>query len=86
MSACENNQLRAVEWLLKNGANPNTSMSTGWTALHAAAKKSNYEVLKLLLNYKGDKHKEAAHRDFGRNLKVEDVTTDDKILELLKAY
>ena len=86
MSAAENNAAMMVTWLIKNGAVVNIAMDTGWTAMHAAAKKNSYDILKILLDNNGDKNLEAVHRDFGRNLKVEDVTADERILELLKKY
>ena len=39
MTAAENTQVEAARWLMKNGANVNSAMTTGWTAGHAAAKK-----------------------------------------------
>lgn len=86
MSAAENNAALMVTWLIKNGAVVNIAMDTGWTAMHAAAKKNSYDILKILLENGGDKNLEAVHRDFGRNLKVEDVTVDERLLELLKKY
>ena len=36
----------SLEWLLRNGANPNLEVSqTGWTALHSAAKKNNLPTI-----------------------------------------
>ena len=40
MTAAENTQVEAARWLIKNGANVNSAMTTGWTAGHAAAKKA----------------------------------------------
>ena len=54
--------------------------------MHAAAKHGYVEVLKVLLENRGDKTIKASHRDFGRNLLVEDVTTDEKCLQLLEKY
>ena len=43
MTAAENTQVEAARWLIKNGANANSAMTTGWTAGHAAAKKVRTE-------------------------------------------
>ena len=87
MGAAENNRVKSIEWLFKQGAIVNMAMSTTqWTAMHAAAKNGHYECLKVLMDHGGNKHLEAMHREFGRNLKVEDVTADDKILQLLSKY
>jgi hypothetical protein len=86
MAAAEHNHLAFVKWLLSKGASVNFTMKTGWTAMHAAAKNNHHEVLKLLLEKGGDKDIEAAHRDFGRNLKVEDVTANEETLKVLKQY
>ena len=87
MSAAENNQIAMVKFLLKHGADANAVMSsTNWGPLHVAAKRGNAEVLELLLQAGGDKTIQARHRDFGRDVTVEDVTTDKKIIKLLKMY
>ena len=86
MTAAENVQPEAVKWLLDNGANVNTAMSTGWTAGHAAAKRGNVEILKMLLDAGADKHILAAHREFGKNLQLEDVTVNKEVLDLLSKY
>ena len=86
MAAADGGQLEACKWLIKNGAQVNMSMSTGWTAMHSAAKKNIKDIVALLLDNKGNKNILSAHRDFGRNLKVEDVTTDDDIIALLEKY
>ncbi len=59
MSAAENDNPLAVRWLLDHGANPNTAMSTGWTAMHAAAKNGNADLLLMLLEAGGDQNLEA---------------------------
>lgn len=72
--------------LVANGAEVNHSMETGWTAMHTAAKVGNGRTLDMLLSKGGDKKVLAAHRDFGKNLKAEDVSTDPNILEILAKY
>ena len=57
-----------------------------WTAAHAAAKRGNVSVLEILLEAGADKNLKATHRDFGRNLRVEDVSTDTNVLKLLEKY
>jgi ankyrin repeat protein len=84
MSAAENNQMHFARWLIDNKANVNHPMTSGWTALHAAAKKKNYDMVKLLLEKGANKKITAVHRDLGRNLKAEDVTADARILRLLR--
>ena len=85
--ACANSgNVGMVEWLVAKGADPNLSMDTGWTALHAAAKNGHRGVLEVLLKHGGDKSLTAIHREFGKNLLVEDVTVDENILDLLNRY
>jgi len=87
MTAAENNQLETAKWLLKNGANVNTQMQgTLWTAGHAAAKRSNLEILDLLLKNGASQDLLASHRDFGKNLRFADVTTDERVLQVLQRY
>ncbi len=73
-------------WLLKHGAHVNHAMSTGWTAGHAASKKGNVEILRLLLEAGADKHIRAMHKEFGKNLTFSDVTVDERVLELIEKY
>ena len=40
----------------------------------------------MLLEAGADRHARAAHREFGKNLELEDVTTDKAILQLLAKY
>merc|ERR1712165_515312 len=87
MTAAENNQLESAKWLLKNGANVNTQMrGTLWTAGHAAAKRSNLEILELLLKNGLSQDLLASHRDFGKHLRFSDVTTDERVHQLLQRY
>ena len=76
MAATDEGQLEACRWLLKNRAQVNTSMSTWWTAMHSAAKKGFSDIVALLLESNGNKNIMGAHREFGKNLMVEDVTTE----------
>ena len=78
--------MEAARWLLKQGALVTHAMETGWTAAHAAAKKGNADILEMLLQAGADRHARAAHRDFGKNLELEDVTNDKEILGLLSKY
>jgi ankyrin repeat protein len=85
MSAAENDRLEATKLLVANGANVDGRMSsTGWTAMHAAAKKGHGRILEVLLAAGGNKSLTANHRDFGRGLKVADLTTDPSILKILR--
>ena len=87
MTAAENNQLEAAKWLLKNGADVNTQMEgSKWTAGHAATKRGNLEILELLLKNGASQDSIASHRDFGKNLRFTDVTSDDKVLQLLERH
>lgn len=46
---------RAVEWLLRNGADPNFKTEQGWSPLHSAAERNTgTNVIKLLLEYGAD--------------------------------
>ncbi len=45
-----------------------------------------FQVLRLLLENGGDKNQKASHREFGRNLNVEDVTADNKTLSVLRKF
>ena len=87
MTAAENNQLEFAKWLISNGANVNAQMvGSMWTAGHAAAKRSNLEILELLLKNGASQDLLASHRDFGKHLRFSDVTTDERVLEVLQRY
>ena len=87
MTAAENNQVESAKWLLRNGAEVNTRMQgTMWTAGHAAAKRGNLEILELLLKNGANQDSLACHKDFGKNLRFADVTTDEKVLQLLQRF
>ena len=91
MAACEANKQDTVEWLLKKNADPNKQMDkSSWTAMHAAAKNGNVEILKLLLDAGGNPELQAEHRDIGYDLKVADAAMAnenfEKIDELIKQY
>ena len=74
MVCAEHGSLEMAKWLVDKGADVNAQMSTGWTAMHTAAKNGHGHILKMLLDNNGDQHLIARHRDFGNCLKVEDVT------------
>ena len=84
MAACESNNKKAVEWLLKNNADPNAQMSSSsWTAMHAASKNGNVEILKMLLDAGGNPELQAEHRDIGYDLKVADAAmANEKFQEI----
>ncbi len=46
--------MEVVNELLKNGANVNATMASGWTALHAAAELGNIEIIKVLVEHGAD--------------------------------
>lgn len=50
------NNKECVEYLLKKGANINTTGHNGWTALHVASKRGNKEVITLLLKNGADQN------------------------------
>ena len=52
--------------------------------MHSAAKKNHFEILRVFLEKGGDPKIAASHKDLGRNLTVKDVTTNERILQLLK--
>ena len=45
MEQSDKGNLEMVKFLLKNEADPNAQMRTGWTAMHAAAKKGHLHIL-----------------------------------------
>ena len=51
-----------------------------------AAKQGHADILEMLLVAGADRHARVAHRELGKNLELEDVTTDKAILELLAKY
>ena len=54
-----------MRWLIAQGVNVNDAMLTGWTAAHAAAKKSHADIVRLLEEFGADKNARAQHKDFG---------------------
>lgn len=84
MAACEKGNYDFTEWLLRKGAVVNKVMLSGWTAMHAAAKNDHAKVLGLLLQNGGDPNLPAIHRNYGRNLAVEDVTSDENTLRVIQ--
>jgi Ankyrin repeats (3 copies) len=56
MAAVMNNQVTAVQWLLKNGANPNQAHSFFGAPAHAAASSGNAEILRHLIDSGADLH------------------------------
>ena len=84
MAAADTGSYEMANWLISRGANVNVTMpSTGWTAMHAAAKKGHRAIMELLLSNGADKTLVASHREFGRNLLPEDVTMDQGVHEIL---
>ena len=55
MAATVKGNVSMVELLLKNGANPNLTNSTGVTALMYAVQFKNSKIVNLLLQFKADK-------------------------------
>jgi ankyrin repeat protein len=84
MAAVNKNQDEFVEWLLWQGAFVHARMSTGWTALHAAAKNNNKNIIKLLLAKGASLTVTANHREFGLDLVPADLTCEQETLDLLK--
>jgi ankyrin repeat protein len=83
MAAVENNRKLFVEWLLFREVEVNKKMRTGWTALHAAAKKNNKDLIQILLQHGADKTITASHRDFGANVKPIEVTAEESTQDML---
>ena len=83
MSCAEAGNLVMAKLLVENGAEVNRAMSSGWAAMHAAAKKGSIEMLEYLLQQGGDPNLKATHRDYGRDVAVSDVTSDQNIIELV---
>lgn len=87
MTCADNDYAEMAKYLIECGANVNETMSSGWTAMHTAAKKKNAKVLKVFLTNGGNQHLKARHREFGSNLAVADVAKDSQnIQELLQKY
>jgi ankyrin repeat protein len=90
MAAVESNEIDFIKWLLSKSASINFGMKcvlrTGWTVMHTAARYKNLKLLKLLLDKGGDKNISASHYNLGKDMKVEDVTTDEETLKLLEQY
>ena len=85
MSAAENGQHEMCRWLIGKGADVKAKVhATGWTAAHAASKNSDAKSLQVLLEAGADPLQLAAHRDFGRQLAVADVTKDPATQEVLR--
>ena len=83
MTASSAGSLEGVEWLLRNGAIINLQMRSGWTALHAAVKNNQHDVVKLLLKRGANKDLKAFHTDFGHDLTARDVTMDDAMIDII---
>ena len=84
MTAADHGHDEMCRWLLTKGADVNAAMeTTGWTAVHAAAKSNNRTALKVLLEAGGDPLMEASHRDFGRKLTAADVTKDPETVAII---
>ena len=86
MSCANSGNKEMAEWLVTRGADVNATMHTGWTAMHAAAKQGHADILKMLLDKGGNRNLTATHREFGRNLTLEDVATEQQIQDLLREY
>lgn len=88
MSAADNQKFEFCDWLIKNGADVNATMpTTGWTAMHAAAKRGDKDIIRLLLKNGGDKNLRARHRDFGSQCTVADIAVGARnhhVLDILK--
>jgi ribosomal protein S27AE len=84
--AAENNQYSFVTWLLAENAEANKKMTTGWTAMHAAAKINSAEIVRSLLYHDGNQDIRATHEDFSGLQRVKDVTTDPDVQEALYEY
>ena len=75
----------SVKVLVNKGADVNSQMEgTKWTAGHAATKRGNLEILELLLKNGASQDTQACHRDFGKNLCFADVTSNERVLQLLQ--
>ena len=81
MWAAMNNQISAINMLLKYGANINAQDYDGWSALHFAAASQSYKAVEILLKNKADVNLENVN-----NNKAIDLTSDTDIIELLNKY
>jgi len=84
MSAVENDQYDFAEWLISEKAAVNHQMTTGWTALHTAGKKGNWNMVLLLLNNGANRNLEACKRNYVGKVKPKDVTCNRFVHDLLE--
>ena len=76
-----NNQIAAINILLKYGANINAQDYDGWSALHFASASQSYKAVEILLKNNANANLENVNDD-----KAVDLTTDTDIVELLSKY
>ncbi|MEI0580877.1 ankyrin repeat domain-containing protein [Brachyspira pilosicoli] len=81
MWASMNNQIPAINILLKYGANINAQDYDGWSALHFAAASQSYKAVEILLKNKANANLENVNND-----KAIDLSSDTDIVELLNKY
>lgn len=81
MWASMNNQIAAINILLKYGANINAQDYDGWSALHFASASQSYKAVEILLKNNANANLENVNDD-----KAVDLTTDTDIVELLSKY
>ena len=76
--ACEKGKTEFVKLLLRRGANPNVR-TKGTYPLHAAYRAENYDVIKLLLDYKADVNVPDVSRETVLHYAVESVTAAESM-------
>ena len=81
MWASMNNQISAINTLLKYGANINAQDYDGWSALHFAAASQSYKAVEILLKNNANANLENVNDD-----KPVDLSSDTDIVELLNKY
>lgn len=63
--ACKLNKLPFVRILLEKGADPNINSILNYSCLHNAIENNNFEMLKLLIDYKADYNCKTIYSSFG---------------------
>ena len=81
MWASMNNQISAINTLLKYGADINGQDYDGWSALHFAAASQSYKAVEILLKNNANANLENVNDD-----KPVDLSSDTDIVELLNKY
>ena len=84
MSAARSGDLVTCHHLVNiYGADVNKQMSTGWTALHTAAKSGHLDIVRFLIKAGADPSVCATHRQFGKRVRPWEVTERSDIVRAI---